>query len=190
LGSPSSASRLTREAFDRFLCWLAPDRQEAGMKYEQIRKKLVGFFTWRGCHDPEELFDETVDRVIKKIALEDAECFGKPLWFCIGVARNVVHEYWRAPRLDPFPDDRPFAAHGPDWKEHEFECLDRCLDQLGRRDRDLIIRYYEGEGRARVQQRREMALEVGGVNVLRLRVFRILARLRKSFFEDLRKIEE
>src|SRR6516162_9010610 len=47
---------LTPASFEKFLCWLSEDWDEAGRKYEQIRTKMVKFFTWRGCHIPEELF--------------------------------------------------------------------------------------------------------------------------------------
>ena len=58
---------LTKEAFDSLLSWLDPDREWAGEKYEVIRARLIKVFAYRGCHTPEELADETINRVAKKI---------------------------------------------------------------------------------------------------------------------------
>jgi hypothetical protein len=38
---PTEKWVLTREAFERLLAWLDPDRERAGQKYEKIRQKLV-----------------------------------------------------------------------------------------------------------------------------------------------------
>jgi hypothetical protein len=39
---------ITREAFDRMLAELHPDIERAGEQYENIRRKLVKLFEWRG----------------------------------------------------------------------------------------------------------------------------------------------
>lgn len=172
----------TSESFERFLCWLSPDRNEAGLKYEQMRKKLVTFFTWRGCHIPDELFDRTMDRVSRKLALEAARA-ADPFPFCYGVAKNILHEHWREPRLDPMPRDVASPSHGLHWDEDGLRWLEKCLGQLNASDRELITRYYQGEGREKIRMREEMALEVGGVNALRIRAHRIRASLREKVSE-------
>ena len=58
---------LSQEDFDALLAWLDPEREQAGLKYEQIRGSLIKIFTGRGCTDPEELADETINRVTAKI---------------------------------------------------------------------------------------------------------------------------
>ena len=50
-----------QEMFDRFLFWLDPNREEAAIKYEAIRRKLIKIFTCRGCIDAEDLADVTID---------------------------------------------------------------------------------------------------------------------------------
>ena len=173
---------LTADSFEKFLCWLSPDREEAGKKYEQLRKKLVKLFTWRGCHIPEELFDETVNRVAKKIALGAAVCLGHPFDYCFGVARMVLLEYWRKARPKPLPEDVPSPdISQPEWDETELDSLRQCLDRLSARDRDLITRYYQGEGRERIQIRREMASEGPGANALRIQIYRIRSSLRERY---------
>ena len=54
---------LTPQAFNQLLDWIGPDRETAGKRYEEIRLRLIKIFTARGCHIPEELADETFNRV-------------------------------------------------------------------------------------------------------------------------------
>jgi hypothetical protein len=173
---------LTAESFAKFLRWLSPDDDEAGRKYEQIRKKMVRFFTWRGCHIPEELFDKTVDRACRKIELGGPECSGDALAFCYAVGRFVLQEYWREAKPTPLPDAMQFPQMndpgGIDQDERRRECLEKCLNRLSERSRDLITRYYQGEGRERIRKRKELASAMGGMNALRIQVFRIRSKLR------------
>jgi hypothetical protein len=170
------------DAFEKFLYWLSPNQEEAGRKYEQTRAKMVRFFTWRGCHIGEELFDRTVDRVCGKIALGAHELSGDAVAYCWGVGRFVLQEYWREVKTGPVPEDLPSPEiKDSDEREREFEWLEACLNGLCPRDRDLITRYYEGAGRERIQKRKDLASTMGGLNALRIQVFRIRARLRESF---------
>ena len=61
----------TEEGFAKFLACLDPDPARAGEKYEALREALVKFLDWRGAHFPEELVDETFNRVTRK--LEEGE---------------------------------------------------------------------------------------------------------------------
>jgi len=171
---------LTAEGFARFLRWLSADLEESGRKYEQIRTRLMRFFAWRGCHNPEELFDRTIDRVCRKIELAAFEPSGDALALCYAVARFVLQEYWRETKLTPIPENVPFLeVNDSQKKEHEIQRLEECLKLLSQRDRDLITCYYHGIGRERIQRRKSLASTVGGMNALRIRVFRIRARLRE-----------
>ena len=58
---------LKQEEFDRLLCWLDPDPERAGLTYEKIRWRLVAILASRGCTSPEELADETIDRVARRV---------------------------------------------------------------------------------------------------------------------------
>ena len=59
---------LTREAFDKLLDSLDPNRQAAGEKYERIRQRLANFFEYRGCSSPEDYADITSNCAAKKIS--------------------------------------------------------------------------------------------------------------------------
>jgi len=185
--SPSRACRkraqwsLTPEAFTKFLGLLSPDREEAGRKYEHIRTKMLKFFVRRGCHIPEELFDRTIDRVCGKIELESIESFRDALAFCHAVGRFIALEYRREMKLAALPQQVVFPQiKDTEKSDPRLEWLERCLNGLSPRDRDLITAYYQGEGRERIRKRKALASEVGGVNALRIRLCRVRATLRSS----------
>jgi DNA-directed RNA polymerase specialized sigma24 family protein len=165
---------ITQDAFDRFLTWLDPNREQAGSKYEDIRRKLIKIFVCRGCPFGEELADETINRVIRKMQeLADAYT-GDPALYFYGVARNVHLEYLKkgpAPLPPPVPDT-------PEQKEKEYQCLERCMGVLTRENRELMLEYYKEEKQAKIVHRRELAARLGiAVNALRIRAHRIRAGL-------------
>lgn len=55
---------LARKRLDVFLGYLHPDREQAGERYEQIRRILVTLFKCNGCPSAADAVDETIDRVI------------------------------------------------------------------------------------------------------------------------------
>ena len=58
--------------------------------------------------------------------------------------------------------------------EPEYECLERCLEQLPPDNRDLVLRYYQQERKAKIEHRKSLATELGiAVNALRIRAHRI-----------------
>ena len=58
--------QLSQATFDRLLHWLDPEPTQAGAKYERIRHKLVKIFVYRGSNIPEDLADETINRVAER----------------------------------------------------------------------------------------------------------------------------
>jgi DNA-directed RNA polymerase specialized sigma24 family protein len=168
---------LTPEAFGKFLRWLSKDDELAVREYQMIRMKLVRFFIHKGCRDPDDLFDKTVDIVVGKIE-SCAEC-PSPLAYCYGVARNVWYQDTRE-RKSVALDVNVASPEYPDPKRHELElqCLDRCMDQLPPGDRDIVAQYHGGQGRDKIEIRRLLADGVGGVNALRIRMCRIRKELR------------
>jgi len=165
---------ITQDAFDRFLGWLDPNREQAGTKYEDIRRKLVKIFTCRGCPDYDELADETINRVIRRIQELADSYTGDPALYFYGVARIVFLEHVRkSPAVLPLPPPDP-----PEQKEQEYQCLDRCMKVLTPQNRELMLEYYKEDKHAKIVHRKELAGRLGiAVNALRIKAHRIRVSL-------------
>src|SRR5262245_45392253 len=87
---------LTPEAFATFLTLLSPDPELAGEKYEELRRQLIKFFEWRCSFLADQLADETLNRVVRKIQ-EGEKVEKNILALCLGIARFVFKEYLRHP---------------------------------------------------------------------------------------------
>jgi RNA polymerase sigma factor (sigma-70 family) len=173
---------ITAEAFDRFLFWIGPNREEGGRTYELCRRRLISYFEHCGCPVAEELTDETINRVIRRLP-EIIETYqGEPVKYFYGIAHNVLREHrQRQKRVEPLPDVIPDVAKKPDEDDEEersLACLDRCLGGLEKQEQELVIRYYQQEKRAKIDHRRELAEHLGiAVNALRIRMHRLRGRL-------------
>ncbi len=173
--------------FDRMLEWLNPDRERAGAKLEQIRRRLVEILASRGCPEPEYWADETTDRVASKVR-EVAEGYeGDPAYYFYGVAKKVFLECMKKRLPTVSADSIPPAPPAPEPdedEEREHECLERCLGRLPAEDRELILGYYSGDGSEKIAGRNEAARRLGiGLNALRIRAYRIRIAL-KGCVED------
>src|ERR1051326_6190450 len=91
----SDKSELKEAALNGLLSWLDRDREQAGQKYEIIRAGRVKMLSFRAGSAAEELADETVDRVAKKVPEMRDSFKGDPARFFYGVAKNVFLEYQR-----------------------------------------------------------------------------------------------
>jgi DNA-directed RNA polymerase specialized sigma24 family protein len=165
---------LNQEDFDRMLLWLDPDPELVGVTYEKIRWRLVAILTSRGCACPEDLADETIDRVARRVVDIQATYVGDKAIYFLGVMNNVHHEYLKRPVLSrpPAPDDDVEA------KETTYLCLEKCLDKLSPNSRRLIEAYYSESKRAKIDLRKRIAAELGiRLSTLRLRALRIREKL-------------
>ena len=171
---------LSAEALARFLVGLDPDYDRAGQKYESLRLALMKFFDWRGAHFPEELADETINRVIRK--LDEGETIRDLPTYCHGVARLVLLEKLKGPenkRAD-FETLPPAALVAPEREEEDGrqDCFEGCLKELPAESRQLILQYYSDEKREKIDRRLAMAERLGiPLNALRSRAQRIRNRL-------------
>src|SRR5262245_11300075 len=96
------AEPLRSDQFEALLAQLGPDREVAGARYEQLRRRLMAVFEYRRCAHAEELADETLDRVARKVReMGDAFDGSDPARFVFGVAWNVARESFR--RTTPLP---------------------------------------------------------------------------------------
>ena len=165
---------IKQEDFDRLLMWLDPDPERAGLTYEKIRWRLVAILASRGCTCPEELADDTIDRVARRVIDIQASYVGDQAIYFLGVMNNVHHEYLKRPMM-PRP---PALDDNAETKERTYRCLEKCLDKLSANSRRMIEQYYAEDKRAKIDLRKRIAAELGiGLSTLRLRALRIRDKL-------------
>ncbi len=167
--------------------WLDQNRARAGAKYEEIRDGLIKIFTARGCTDAEDLADETINRVSMRAAEISKDYAGDPAPYFYATAKAIYMEYLRrrqAPWHDAPPGLPPAAE--PSEMEHRYSCLDLCMRRLSEEQRDLVLRYFSEEKRAKIEARKRLAEELGiPVNALRIRVHKIRVSLERCIQECL-----
>ncbi len=179
-----SKSPLTAEEFGRFLRWLSPDDDKAANRYLEIRTEMVKKFIRKGSTNAEDLADETLDRVARKVA-QEPDKYLNPMAYCHGVARNVWLEDIRKPPLEELAPEKFNAPQQEDWnlKECEEECMKERVDNLPERERHLIIQYFSFQGREKIVVRKRLAEGHGGLGNLRTKACRIRMRLNDGLDE-------
>lgn len=174
-----------KQAFHRLLEALDPDPEKAETRYHRLRFRLVRLFGWRGARFPEDLADETLERVAEKLG-DGVDIHGEdPYPYISAVAQRIYLELLREEKrerraLDELRHNRPRALVPdpiPDDDRRLF-CLRRCLEELSTEDREMLLDYQRGEGRERIENRRKLAARQGcGLNALRIRVHRLRSKL-------------
>src|SRR5215475_9814476 len=96
VSSPEKERDLTPQAFAKLLAKLSVDPENAGVQYEELRRRLIKFFEWRGSFFPEELADETLNRTARKID-KGEEIEKNVIALALGVARFVFLETLKHP---------------------------------------------------------------------------------------------
>lgn len=189
---PTKPRGLTQENFEALLAQLDADRERAAERYEVIRRKLVRLFEWRGCDTPEDLADETFDRVARRLREGVALRSGEPYGYFCGVAHLVYKEVLRQSsrqRLALESGGWPPPECPPEVENAHLDCLRRCLDRLTLDERNLVLRYHQGENN-NILNRQALARELGiQLNALRIRVHRIRRKLEDCAHECLRRVE-
>jgi len=149
-----------------FLSYLDADPDRAAAQYFRLRRRLLAFFSKRRCWCYDDLADETVARVIQKIAE------GQPIEhftaYVLGVARNVYFEWLKhAARIEPLPE---IVAGPPTPRD---ACLRKCLGELPADRRELVEAYFlDHHTSTELAGRLQLTL-----NALRIRVFRAKAHI-------------
>ena len=192
---------LDEEAFEALMAALAPDRQRAGSRYEEIRLALIRYLRFHGSPAPEEQADEAINIVARRI--HEGEMFNplNPEAHFFFVARNLLREQrkrrGRFFSLDDLPQERlPSYDAGEELRRKEeaeeeeraLSCLRLCLNDLSADERKLIRRYYREEKSAKIKERKEIAQEAGkSINSLRVLAYRIRRKLKRCFDERMKK---
>ena len=92
---PKKSWELTADAFHQLLEWLDEGTDSGGEKYLEMRRRLVSFFDRKNCLAPDDLADETLNRVARRLKEEGAITNTTPAHYLYIVARFVFLEYLR-----------------------------------------------------------------------------------------------
>lgn len=179
---------LSQSSFDQFLAVLDTNRELAGHKYETLRKRIVKFFEWRACQFPDDLADETLDRVMRKVALGVE--VDDPVNYAYGVARLVYLEAWKQQ-----VKERAVVVNMPtmtvvesDDEDIRFTCLERCLKELPDTSREMILSYYRDDKQAKIDHRKTIAEKFNlSLNALRIKTLRLRTKLEQCVQMCLKK---
>ncbi len=87
---------LTTDAFELLLSALDPNREQAGVKYEQIRRKIIRKLEFEGSSVPEEHADEVFNRVARRLVEGERLDAESPDGYFLQTARFVLSETRRS----------------------------------------------------------------------------------------------
>jgi DNA-directed RNA polymerase specialized sigma24 family protein len=138
-----------------------------------LRLKLVKFFAWKGCPDADTNADETLDRVARRLA--EGVAIQNLSAYAYQVARYILLEEYRQAETERAAIIEPTE---PEPQSTRMLCLEECLAGLPDGDRDLILSYYEGEGGAKIENRKTLAQSLRiSLTALKIRACRLRAKL-------------
>jgi RNA polymerase sigma factor (sigma-70 family) len=172
--------QLNETAFNKLLAALAEKRDEASEKYLLLCKNLIRYFEVRGFHSAESAADEVINRLARK--LESGVELENVNTYALGIARLLSLELRKSPEqktsnelpeiiVSPFEDENSERSQ-------ELVCLDKCLNEIPAKKKDIIVGYYQGERREKIENRKNMAEKLGiPQNALRNRAVRLRGKL-------------
>jgi len=177
---------LTPRALYGLLAWLDEGGNSEGLRYLEIRRRLVSYFDRKNCTTPDQLADETLNRVARRLEEEGAIESDTRARYCYIVARFVFMEYLRETRkggvaLNEMQRQRHGDSSETDVendKEKMLDCLGECLNKLEPKNHEIITGYYVGRERVKIENRRSLAESLGiTMNALSIRACRIREKL-------------
>jgi DNA-directed RNA polymerase specialized sigma24 family protein len=183
---------LSQSAFHRLLDWLDEGVDSAGEKYLEMRRRLVAYFDRKNCLAPDEMADETLNRVARRLEEEGDITDTPPARYCYIVAKFVFLESLRYADREPKdlddlavtaqPSVNPIAVveleAERELKDRMLTCLESCLQNLEADNQEMLLQYYQGEQRVKIENRRALAERLGlTMNALGIRACRIRAKL-------------
>ena len=183
---------LTQTDFDTLLQWFSPNREVAGAKYEEIRKGLIRYFSFKGCSESENLADETINRVAKKLSSLNTENNFKHITYFYGFASKIYLESRNkaennTTEFDPGQHSN-LIVEVDDEKEDRHQCLDSCLAKLSPEERNLAIEYFSKDKSAKFEHRRKIAEKLNiKPGAMHVRIYRLKENLRNCVENCMKK---
>lgn len=171
------------KGFERLLRHLDENREQAGEKYEEIRRKLARYFAWNDCFPEEDYADMTFDRVAAKLVIERIHNIVAFIW---AVAKNIKRECHKRSRpisIEDLPPDKVPQTGHPEpiilestEGERRRHCLQTCIQKLSESERELFLEYEYYAAKARKMDILAARLALT-VSALRTRAHRIRRRI-------------
>jgi DNA-directed RNA polymerase specialized sigma24 family protein len=176
---------ITPKAFQNLLAWLDYGENSDGERYLEIRRRLVYFFDRKDCRNSDDLADETLNRVARRLEEEGRIEAETPAKFCYITAKFVFLESLRDKeklniQIDEVVENTLVIAaiEKNNLKENRLNCLDICTNNLENSNREIIFGYYFGEERIKIENRRNLAAKYNlSSNALSIRACRIREKL-------------
>lgn len=177
-------------SFKPLLERLSSDPKVAEQKWAMLYERLTRFFEWRRSVSAEDLAQETLIRVLRILEFDNRDIPNIPA-FALGVARNVLHESWRAQRnvesLESVPKseiDKIALARFQDSKldnlnSHEQAIYLREALQTLNQEEFALLRSYLSSDSAELARSLGIPIQHVRVKIMRLRK-RIARQLREK----------
>jgi DNA-directed RNA polymerase specialized sigma24 family protein len=180
--------QLDAPAFHQLLTYLDEGNSSEGQRYLQMRERLVAYFDRKNCLNPDELADQTLNRVARRLQEEGQIQSETAAKYCYTVARYIFHEHlrrsekedlasselWRranSVKITAPPRDDPN-------REGQLQCLESCVSKLDIPSQQIISQYYIGNATEKIANRRKLAEQLGiSPNALSIRACRIREKL-------------
>lgn len=179
-GGQSGRWQLDRAAFAALLSALHANQAVAAREYERLRSKLVRYFAINGIARAAEATDEAFNRLARR--LSQGEAVRTLEAYLAGIARLVVLEERQRQQRERRMVNEWVAVQEPSQDDEQvLEALEACLRELPQETRELLSRYYDGEGGERARAREALARDLGlSGNSLRNRVLRLRQKLERQ----------
>ena len=172
------------DTFDRLWRALEPEAVSGSDGFRRCRTKLVKFFVYRRCDDPDNLADETTSRLVKTVRSGQEISADHPYSYVYKIATNVFFEYLRAKKKAGIETDIDELREEPLPSEGAEDCWTQCLSLISADKREFLEVYYLDD-----IDREEFARQKGmTVNALRLTVYRYKRALERCVENCLRRL--
>lgn len=182
--------QLREREFELLLAWLDPGTEHGAHAYLNLHKRLTAIFINKGCGVPEELADETFNRVARQLAEGKEISTDNRFAYLYGIAKNISYEHWRKWEnrkrenlgqegdadiiKSPTGSDPRREIEETEEKKRHLHCLSECMDRLMPEARLLMLEYYSEEKIEKIDTRDRMASRLGVTSgVLRNRIFKL-----------------
>ena len=142
----------------------------------------------KGFSDAEDLADEAINRVMRRLPEIRDTYVGEPARYFHGVARFIIREMMR--RKEVAVEEVPVVPTETEVHSDEYDCLLKCLRFLASEKRELILDYYIYDGRDKIAQHRRMASELGITEgALRGRAHHVRGNLEKCIHQCIERMK-